>query len=248
MVREPPWSRPLITAQALRFAELAKYQARSAGEVRSANKIMSDLLTAFWLGELTGVTFSGSLLDRAAILRGIAVQREQPGFALVEREEETSPAIDRRPGGGSINLRVRILLPADPVHWTEEIRNRVYADLAQRSIGDFADAVKLFLYSLVVQKEDYGAYCDRVGISRPYFWFGVGRQPGSSRDREMRGWLKEIFKRPRRPKAVVLAEARNKFPGISEAAVKRAWRDLAPPAWKQGGAPRKARRPGSAAK
>ena len=178
----------------------------------------------------------------------IAVQREQPGFALVEREEETSPAIDRRPGGGSINLRVRILLPADPVHWTEEIRNRVYADLAQRSIGDFADAVKLFLYSLVVQKEDYGAYCDRVGIRRPYFWFGAGRQPEPSRGREMRGWLKEIFKRPRRPKAVVLAEARNKFPGISEAAVKRAWRDLAPPAWKQGGAPRKARRPGSAAK
>jgi len=209
---------------------------------------MSDLLRAFWLRELTGVTFSGLLRDPAAILRGIAVQREHPGFALVEREEETSPAVERRPDGGRINLKVRILLPADPAHWTEEIRNRAYADLAQRSISDFADVVKLFLYSLVVQKEDYGAYCDRVDISRPHFWFGAGRRPGPSRSGEMRGRLKEIFKGPRQPKAVVLAEARKKFPEISETAVKRAWRDLAPPAWKQGGALGKPRRRGSAAK
>src|SRR5215472_12697763 len=116
MVHESPWSRPVITAQALGFALLAKYQARSVGEVRSANKIMSDLLRAFWLRELTGVTFSGLLRDLAAILRGIAVQREHPGFALVEREEETSPAVERRPDGGRINLKVRILLPADPAH------------------------------------------------------------------------------------------------------------------------------------
>jgi hypothetical protein len=124
----------------------------------------------------------------------------------------------------------------------------VYAELAQRSIRDFADAVKVVLYSLVAQKEDYGAYCDRVGIRRPHFWFGAGRQPGPGRDREMRGWLREMFKGPRRPKAVVLAEARKKFPKISEAAVKRAWADLAPPAWKQGGAPGKPLPPGSAAK
>ena len=59
----------------------------------------------------------------------------------------------------------------------------------QRSISDFADVVKVVLYSLDAQKEDYGAYCDRVGIRRPYFWFGAGRQPRPSRGGEMRGWL-----------------------------------------------------------
>jgi hypothetical protein len=49
MAHEPP----LITAQVLRFAKLAEYVARSAGEVRSEEDIMSDLLRAFWLGELT---------------------------------------------------------------------------------------------------------------------------------------------------------------------------------------------------
>jgi hypothetical protein len=245
MAREPP----LITAQVLRFAKLAEYLARSAGEVRSEDDIISDLLKAFWLGELTGVTHSGSSWDPVGILNLVAVRREHPGFVLVEREEETSPVIERHADGSvSIDPRERILLPADPAHWTEEVRSRVYAELAQRSIRDFADVVKVVLYSLDAQKEDYGAYCDRVGIRRPYFWFGAGRQPEPSRGREMRGWLKEIFKGPRQPKAVVLAEARKKFPEISEAAVKHAWRDLAPTAWKQGGAPGKLRRRGSAAK
>jgi hypothetical protein len=246
MAREPP----LITAQALRFAKLAEYLARAAGEVRSEDDIMLDLLRAFWLGELAGVTYSGSPRDPAAILNVVAVRREHPGFVLVEREEETSLAAERHAGGTvSIDSRERILLPADPAHWTEEVRTRVYADLAQRSIRDFgADPAKVVLYSLVIQKEDYGAYCDRVDIRRPYFWFGAGRQRGPGATADMRRWLKETFGGPRQPKAVVLAEARKKFPGISEAAVKRAWRDLAPPAWKQGGAPGKARHPGSAPK
>ena len=240
---------PLITAQALSFAKLAEYLAQSAGEVRSEDDIMSDLLRAFWLGELTGVTHSGSSWDPAGILNLVAVRREHPGFVLVERDEETSAVVERHADGTvSIDSRKMILLPADPAHWTAEVRNRVYAELAQMSIRDFADAVNVVLYTLVVQKEDYGAYCDRVGIRRPFFWFGAGRQSGPGRGGEMRRWLKEIFKGPRQPKAVVLAEARKKFPDISEAAVKRAWQDMAPPAWKQGGAPGKPRRRGSAAK
>src|SRR5215469_11288724 len=109
MAPKPSWLRPLITDQELPFAKLAKYLARLDGEVRSEEEIMSDLLRAFWLGELTGVTFSGSLRDPAAILRGIAGQREHPGFVFVEREEKTSRSVERRPDGGvSINLGVRI--------------------------------------------------------------------------------------------------------------------------------------------
>jgi hypothetical protein len=75
----------------------------------------------------------------------------------VEREDETSPAVERHADEAvSIDSKATILLPADPAHWTEEVRNRVYADLAQRSIRDFADLVKVVLYSLDAQKEDDG--------------------------------------------------------------------------------------------
>jgi len=119
MAREPP----LITAQVLRFVKLAGYLARSVGEVRSEDDIMSDLLRAFWLGELTGVTYSGSPRDPAAVLNVVAVRREHPGFVLVEREEETSLAVEQHADGSvSIDPRARFLLPANRDQWAEELR------------------------------------------------------------------------------------------------------------------------------
>jgi hypothetical protein len=227
----------VVRAPALRLVKLAEYHARSAGEVRSEEDIYSELLTAFWLGEL-GDVYTSSKLHRSDILRVVGVVREHPGFTLVEREEDLIQKIVEYPDGSVSFDPKPILLPRDPALWTDKIRNAAYSELATRPIYDFAEAVKVVLYALSVQKEDYGEFCDRAGLPRPLFWFGAGQrsEPKKWSKRELSAWMRKIFSGPRMPKADVVAAALKQFPDASRAAVVRAWRESAPPEWQRGGA------------
>ena len=120
----------VVRQPVLRLIKLAEYHARSVGEVRSERDIFAELLTAFWLGELSDIySTPSSKIDRFDILRGVTIFRNHPGFTLVERKEDLVQNVVEHPDG-SVSIGPKpILLPRDCARWTDEICKAAYSEL-----------------------------------------------------------------------------------------------------------------------
>jgi len=75
--RESGQLRAIVSAKVLRLFKLAEYQARSVEEVRSEGEIHSELLSAFWLGELQAVNEQSiAPINRFNVLDAVAPNSE----------------------------------------------------------------------------------------------------------------------------------------------------------------------------
>jgi hypothetical protein len=197
----PKSQRPaaIVRAPTLRLAKLAEYQARSLGEVRSSEEIYSELLSAFWLGELEAVhEESNAPIRRFNILNAVGQIREHPGFILVEPADVLPPKVQIHPdGGATVDPTNYIILPGDKTRRTEKIDQEAFARLAKRSFDDFADPIKPVLFGLAIRREDYGRYCDLQEQERPTFWFGQINKSESfgGRPSAMRRIMAEMVRR-----------------------------------------------------
>jgi hypothetical protein len=189
----------VVRAKALRLFKLAEYQARSMGEVRSEEDIHSELLSAFWLGELQAVNEeSHSPINRFNVLDAVARTREHPGFTLVETADLLPQKVQIHPDGSvTVDSTNYVVLPKNKDDRTDEIAREALAKLAKTRFDDFADAIRPVLYGLAVRKEAYGQYCDLLELERPPFWFGqVGATRGfGGRPSAMRQIMAEMARR-----------------------------------------------------
>lgn len=229
-----------INKQILPLRKLAEYSARQTDEVRMCAELHAELLAAFWRAELAAVFDDcPRVVDRDRLLQSIARERAHPGFTLVESPElAPAPLTQRADGGGEIDLRRYIALPADPAHWTPSIVEAACAQLAEMSVEDFSDLIRPIIYDLGATRKDFGDYCDRVGWPRPAFWFG--REPGKAwprgRRHEAKAWLARVASEPKqKEKAAYFADAKKRFPGLSYREFDRLWGEVVPQNWKKSG-------------
>lgn len=159
----------------LRLSQIAKYWARELGGIRTDSEIHAELLGVFWRGILPAVTSEGGgRIDPKRMLRAVNLDREHPGFTLVEGADWIPPSKEELPDGGVIiHLQRYIVLPADPALWSDPIIGAACEQLAEVPFEGFNPLVLPGLNALGATKEAIGDFCDQRGYPRPRFWFGT---------------------------------------------------------------------------
>jgi len=229
-----------IRASVLRLDRTAEYWSRELIRVRTTAEIEGELRSAFWRDELELVyEISAKAIDREAVLRGINMRRDHPGFTLVDGGEMIpAPAVEDASGGVTIDLRRYIVLPSDPAQWTDEILCSAYDAMAEVELADFDELIKPAIRMFSVTRDALAGYCDRIGCDRPRFWFGAerGRKWIARLQRDAETWLKQIASGPKRkPKSAYFADALERFPGLPRKAFDRIWNRVVPLNWKRSG-------------
>jgi hypothetical protein len=228
-----------IRKDVLNFGELAELWSRELDGIRSTSEIEDELLASFWRGEIEA-RYEGAArnVDRTAMLRILNLNREHPGFRLVE--DRLRPTFVREADGG-ITLNVpppQIVLPCDPKLWTKDLLGAAFAALADLTLGDFGPAVMPLLAALAVTKDGFARFCHEQGCSRPRFWFQ--QESASERkaryQRELTKWLRQLAReRKTKSKSAYFEDAKDLLPGLSRKVFDSCWAKIMPASWKQSG-------------
>jgi hypothetical protein len=153
---------------------IAEYWSREIGGLRTTAEVHHELLAAFWRGEL-GVVGGDDrkIVDRATFLRWVALERDHPGFVLVDSPEEIPPKATMHPDGAvTVDLQTYIALPSDQSLWTDDIVGTACDELAKLSLEDYHDLLKPGVNALRSTRQNLASYCETSAFALPRFWFG----------------------------------------------------------------------------
>ena len=222
---------------ALALHDLVEHWLKHRDDRATASDLISELLRRFWLGELP---LRAPLRDQPWERRDLLVVLRT---TLPPEEVELLFTLEDEPVDELvIELPPRVRLPADPTTWSEAALDAAYAALAEWRSGDYTSHALPALTAFLVDREDFGALCDRERWPRPLFWFrtrwpsqGVRVRAAAAQD--CREWLRACAKAQvaMRPIPEWCAEALRRFPGLTKRAFHRAWAKEALPAWRRPG-------------
>jgi len=139
---------------------VAEYWSREIAGVRTTAEIYGELLSAFWLNELTVFGSRGEpRIDRQRALGSVRLKSEHPGFTVVGSEKMVPPEKEEHPDGSStIDLRSYIVLPSDEAYWSDDMVEAAYRTLATMSLEDFHDLLKPILRALSTTQDALGRF------------------------------------------------------------------------------------------
>ncbi|MGE3298559.1 MAG: hypothetical protein AB7I68_14575 [Porticoccaceae bacterium] len=206
----------------------------------SVAETLSRLLKAIWQGELPGKLNPNAPGSdpRSTMLDVLRACWDDPALLIVDSPSEAPLPVVALSDGGVLASPLAIVWPKDPAMREETMLPTASALLAGLAWDDYPREVKLHFCFLEIDRQDFAAYCARQGYPRPTFWIGDGNP-----EAECRRWMREKASRHPDAKPDTMPALRKialeTFPGLTQRAFDRVWRDHAPAAWKHPGAPRK---------
>ena len=233
-------SMPPLRDDILTLRYIAELWSRELSGIRTADEIEAELLAGFWRGEFAVRHKTGTKrqIYRSAMLRGVNLKREHPGFSFVDSADLIpSQLVEHADGGATVDLRQYIVLPSDPNQWTDDLREAGYEALAETALEDYDPLILPVMATFSITKEVFANFCDESGRERPRFWFVKGRNDKwtARSERNVEKWFKGITRgAKRKPKSVYRAEAAKLF-NVPGKAFDRIWKRLAPEAWERSG-------------
>lgn len=233
----------------LKLKDLVIHWSRDLPQHPSTNELLSNLVQAFWRGELTLQSFfpGNEPMLPVRMLEVIDAHERRSGpdanILVGATENDLPPEFTEEDDGAVIvDRRPRLLLP------TQMPRPKAVVDSAVEVMSNvkwdnYPDDLKPQIMSFLASKEDFARYCDCAGYERPAFWFNRSASPAqvsSNRARtEALKWFLEMINEPKQgPKGWYFKKAKKKFPGLSSRSFDEIWRDHAPADWRKAGKPR----------
>ncbi|WP_431267674.1 hypothetical protein [Dankookia sp. P2] len=143
------------------------------------------MLQAFWRGELEatlpGVAGARDSDPRVRVLNSCRHTPQDAGLVVVDRPEDLPPAdaIEQPDGSAVVDLRRRVVWPADPTRQTPELLATACAVLAEAEWDDYHDLTKPVLAMLEVGRDAFGTFRSEAGFTLPPFWFKPDTQPAT---------------------------------------------------------------------
>jgi hypothetical protein len=230
--------------ECLSLWEVARHWSRELLAAQQPHELFNRLSAAMWRSDLcTGSDTAQSIVGlnrRLILLRVVASASDHPGLYFISGGGGVTPATLNLPDGSAlVDIRHRIMWPSADTGAVE----LAYQILAEATLADYSADVAPILMEEVVTREEVGRYCDGMGYPRPRFWFAQTKIPGrSSSMARCKRWLsKKAVSGGRPTKADVLAEAKSKFPDLSDRSFEKVWKEAAPEDWKLPGRPQLSR-------
>ena len=199
-------------------------------------ELYDTLLAEFWSGRLRA-TLSGDSCDfdvnRSNMLDAMAQCDDHPGI-IFTRDPVSSVEIEQPSSDGAVDVFTGVVVQwpiGDDELDRNEAKARAYLALSGAEFDDYSDLVKPALYGLRIDRETFRAYLRSRGIDLPEFWFGKGAGSKRPAQADVTRWLKKRFVEvsPNVTRRMLLDEAKNRFPGLTESMFERSWADAAPP-------------------
>ena len=149
------------------------------------------------------------------------------------------------PNGGALaDARVRVVWPPAPDSDRVAVPDEAFQELAHVPLAGYAPDIQPCLGMLLVEREDFGTYCEQKGFALPKFWFpdSTVRSTAAAVTRCTR-WLRALARQGAKPnpKRAMRKIAIARFSGLSARGFDRAWAAAVPREWRRGGAPPRAR-------
>lgn len=211
-----------------------------------SDRILGQLLQAFWLNELP-IFSPGSEKPacRSIFLRGL---RRDPGDLIVFGEPGAAkPAEPIELPDGSIAIDVAHHIPLLPCASQSE-RPAIYECLAEIPVSDYPATFLQAFRTHYIRRDDLAILCDSRNWRRPSFWFRSPTSHNSTKSNDVLGcrrFLGEVFASSvRRSKDQIWEEAKRQFLSLSRNAFDGVWAESAPPSWRKGGRRRAKQRTG----
>jgi hypothetical protein len=230
---------------------VADHWSRSDPEQGSQDDILDALIKSYWRGEIeidTRAISSDGDHGRRLLLRMLRfiTPPEHKHLIFFEGDDEPEPdliSVYVRNDEIMLDINARVKLPEDPADWTEDDLNKACHEMASLRIKYYPPAALPILQLAKIHRDQVAVFCDVNGWPRPSFWFAAAQpsSPVATKTADLvqcRRWLREQARRLARPrKAELLAEAKRRFPSLSQRAFQQLWRELAPEAWHKAGRP-----------
>jgi hypothetical protein len=154
----------------LNLHDIARHWSRDMRQHPPPDELLHLLLEAVWLGDLRAVLPGSNDDPRPRLLEGV---RRFPTHAVVIVEQPGPPRrVSFDPDGSvSVDMRQIAYWPQDPGARTPQIFANACTTLADLKLQDYHEVTQPILVALMVQQNDFAAFCDLRGYPRPEFWF-----------------------------------------------------------------------------
>lgn len=216
---------------------------KSRSDNRQPDDLLLCVLEAFWTGELElYAPNSDQSTSRQMFLIGL--REISPGSGIAFYESSAPYLLTELDSGEFIvELGTQIVLPAKIEHWKPEILSRACATLATAPIRHYPVDFLIPFKIHEVDREEFGALCDKRGWEKPSFWFSPGeRKRFVSGETQCRAWLATEASGPKRKsKQKYFEEAKRRF-RVSRRKFDQIWDATVPLGWKWRGRPKKTER------
>jgi hypothetical protein len=226
----------------LTIREIAEEYVRNGREVRQA------LFNAFWMGSFEPFVREGltnyPLMSRRAMLKAWHELGDHPGLHFATSPEEE--AKEHPEGSIDVDLRTRIVLPAQAVDWKPRDFKAAYRQLANVSMSDISRYAKDGLMCQFLGAYELLAACYELGEPPPVFWehWDTTRRPSQHKKSEFfqgqaesANWLHQRLLGAKASEVLqqdVRAEAQSDH-GLGEEVFSKLWDAIAPDNLKKGG-------------
>jgi hypothetical protein len=234
-----PLSDPSLTVWAI-----AEHWSRSLPQRPPPDEILSLLIQAFWTGKIELLQAAEVPLSQRQMLSLIHLSAEHPGFTVYCSLSAVPPEVEPQPDGGVVINPPAVVLPREEAEWSEAIIAAAAGVLATIPFDGYGHLQLPALAAYMIDRDQFGVYCDEHGFDRPSFWFRRAKRPPATAGAKVRceRWLREQVKGPKlNNKSAYFSKAKASFPNLSKTGFDEIWRRVAPRGWKSAGAPKGAR-------
>jgi hypothetical protein len=225
--------------QALTIEEITREWARLLRKPR--REIFDQLIKAFWRGDLEPLLADAA--NNPARDRMLRILRIHSSHRLIvicaDAKDIPSQLEELSDGGLIVDLATYLVLPPSPRNWDDAVLTAAFRQLSEIGADSYGDEFLIYLRDQEIERTAFARYCDRYQYPRPKFWFGPGSQRVSraSDETACRRWLQKLGEGEKtQGKGGYFADAKRRWPELSEAAFKRAWSAGVPDNWKEAGA------------
>lgn len=240
-----------LSSPRLSLLDLTRHWQRDLPQQPPVPELETLLLQAFWRGDLMmtlpGIPAAQDLDPRVRLLNSCRHAPQDTGLVVADREEDLPPEdpVEQPDGSALVDLRRRLVWSLDPAQQTPERLAVACMVLSQAEFDDYHELTKSVIGMLMVERDDFGAFCTSQAFPLPLFWFRRdGRLPTVRSRSDVRQWLKDQAKAgcKQHVKLVYWEMAKALFPRLSERGFNKVWADTVPVDWQQRGAPRGSRK------
>ncbi|MFO1039752.1 MAG: hypothetical protein U1E45_23160 [Geminicoccaceae bacterium] len=229
-----------ISNRELSISALVEHWLRHREDKATAGDLMSELVQRFWKGELALRAPLGARPWQRGELLSV-IRSTIPANEVEAVFEWPEPLPD--PSGSMVfEFPPRLRLAPDPERWTEADLEAAYAAFAEWKVDQYPHHLLRAMLSMLVDRDDFAALCDRHGWPRPGFWFrspwpSKGARRSRTAAQDYRNWLQQNVRSGAalRAKKDWCADALERFPGLTQGAFDNIWSKVAPPEWRKAG-------------
>jgi hypothetical protein len=166
-----------LSAERLSFLEIAKYWAREIQPPASQNELLAKLESAWWRGEIVGISPT-TRLDCLATMYRMRHQQGLTAVVFVTRNDPARPPVtELEDGSAEVDLSPRISVPSEIEEWTEDTCAAAFSALADAPFTEAeAPSIRYFpifspvLSAIELTSEEFFRWVATRHFDVPKFW------------------------------------------------------------------------------